>query len=124
MQTYCESDAHRSENIKVKTYLKDKLECPVCARITLPPIMQCRNGHIMCNTCRNKVRDCPVCREADIDVRNIFAENAVVFLTIPCDFKQFGCKEEIPYGDKKMVIWTKLYFDMFYDDVFLYTAWK
>ena len=97
VQTHCEIDNTKSENVKVKSYLKDKLECPVCSRIALPPIMQCRNGHLVCNLCRHKVRDCPVCREADIDVRNLFAEKAIVFLTIPCEFKQFGCKEEIPY---------------------------
>lgn len=59
VQTYfdhVEHDAFKTENIKVKTYLKEKLECPVCNRISLPPIMQCRNGHIVCNSCRHKVR--------------------------------------------------------------------
>ena len=46
-------------------------------------------------------RDCPVCREADIDVRNLFAEKAIVHLPIPCINKQFGCKEEVPYSDKE-----------------------
>ena len=49
--------------------LKANLECPVCARISLPPIMQCRNGHVTCNPCRLKVQSCPVCREVDIDIR-------------------------------------------------------
>ena len=58
VQTYPEQhDAQRSENVKVKSYLKDKLECPVCTRIVLPPIMQCRNGHFVCNICRHKVRE-------------------------------------------------------------------
>ena len=41
----------------------------VCARISLPPIMQCRNGHVTCNPCRLKVQSCPMCREIDIDIR-------------------------------------------------------
>ena len=49
--------------------LKSNLECPVCARISLPPIMQCRNGHVTCNPCRLKVQSCPMCREIDIDIR-------------------------------------------------------
>ena len=49
--------------------LKQNLECPVCARISLPPIMQCRNGHVTCNPCRLKVQSCPMCREIDIDIR-------------------------------------------------------
>lgn len=49
--------------------LKSNLECPVCARLSLPPIMQCRNGHVTCNPCRLKVQSCPMCREIDIDIR-------------------------------------------------------
>ena len=57
VQTFCEqSDSQRYENVIFKSYLKDKLECPICLRIALPPIMQCRNGHIVCNSCRHKVR--------------------------------------------------------------------
>ena len=39
-------------------------ECPVCKTHATPPFQQCRNGHIVCNTCRPQVRDnrCPVCR--------------------------------------------------------------
>ena len=35
---------------------KTQLECPVCNKICLPPVMQCRNGHVTCNNCRNKAR--------------------------------------------------------------------
>ena len=33
-----------------------------------------RNGHVTCNPCRMKVQSCPMCREIDIDIRNLFAE--------------------------------------------------
>jgi len=81
--------------------LKQNLECPVCARISLPPIMQCRNGHVTCNPCRLKVQSCPMCREIDIDIRNLFAEKAVTFMSIPCEFKTYGCRVEIQYKDKE-----------------------
>jgi len=81
--------------------LKMNLECPVCARISLPPIMQCRNGHVTCNPCRLKVQSCPMCREIDIDIRNLFAEKAVTFMSIPCEFKTYGCRVEIQYKDKE-----------------------
>ena len=56
VQTYPEYEVQKAENAKVKSHLKEKLECPVCSQIALPPIMQCRNGHITCNKCRLKVR--------------------------------------------------------------------
>lgn len=82
--------------------LKSNLECPVCARLSLPPIMQCRNGHVTCNPCRLKVQSCPMCREIDIDIRNLFAEKAVTFMTIPCEYKQYGCRVEILFKDKEI----------------------
>ena len=48
-------------------------------------------------------RDCPVCRETDTDIRNLYAEKSIHFLSIPCDYKQYGCKEEIQFSDKEMV---------------------
>jgi len=81
--------------------LKANLECPVCARISLPPIMQCRNGHVTCNPCRLKVQSCPMCREIDIDIRNLFAEKAVTFMAIPCEFRTYGCRVEIQYSGKE-----------------------
>jgi len=101
-QTYPTVDQRAAESVKVKSHLKEKLECPVCSRISLPPIMQCRNGHITCNVCRLKVRDCPVCRESDTDIRNLYAEKSIHFLSIPCEYKNFGCKEEIQFSEKEM----------------------
>ena len=80
--------------------LKANLECPVCSRISLPPIMQCRNGHVTCDACRPKVQSCPICREVDIDIRNMFAEKAINYMTMPCEFKQYGCGVEVPYKEK------------------------
>lgn len=102
VQTYPTYEVEKADNAKIKSHLKEKLECPVCSQIALPPIMQCRNGHITCNKCRLKVRDCPVCRETDTDIRNLYAEKSIHFLSIPCDYKQYGCKEEIQFSDKEM----------------------
>ena len=83
--------------------LKTRLECPVCNKICLPPVMQCRNGHNTCNACRDKVRSCPTCREIDIDVRNLFAEQAVSFMTIACEYGMYGCSAEMPYRERDKV---------------------
>ena len=83
--------------------LKTRLECPVCSKICLPPVMQCRNGHSTCNACRAKIRSCPTCREIDIDVRNLFAEQAVVFMSMACEYAMFGCTVEMTFRDKDTV---------------------
>ena len=90
--------------------MKQRLECPVCCKISLPPVMQCRNGHVTCNNCRLKVRSCPMCREVDIDIRNLFAEKAVSYMTITCEYSHYGCKVEMPFRDRDLVSCS---FDMF-----------
>jgi len=43
-------------------------ECPVCLELLLPPmrIMQCSNGHLVCETCESKpeLSSCPTCRQS------------------------------------------------------------
>merc|ERR1719369_864509 len=42
-----------------------ELECPVCLEEMCPPtsIWQCSTGHVLCQTCRYKVKTCPSCRK-------------------------------------------------------------
>ena len=42
--------------------LASYFECPVCFDYALPPIMQCQSGHIVCQSCRQKLTACPTCR--------------------------------------------------------------
>jgi hypothetical protein len=55
---------------------------------------------MICHQCRQKIQSCPVCREVDLDIRNMFAEKAITYMVIPCDFEQFGCRDEIQFKDK------------------------
>ena len=47
-------------------------ECPVCLELLLPPIriMQCTNGHLVCETCEAKAEltCCPTCRQVLVKV--------------------------------------------------------
>ena len=96
-----EEDANDQNDTNNYEELKSSLECPVCNRISLPPVMQCRNGHITCNVCRAKVQLCPVCRDQDMDVRNLIAEQAVAYMTVPCEHSHYGCKVEVQYREKE-----------------------
>ena len=56
------------------------LECPVCLevpRVGAGPIFGCRNGHLLCQNCVEKVKECPTCREKEIRCRNLFAERYI-----------------------------------------------
>jgi len=59
--------------------LKDELECPVCLKTIMdPPIFLCENGHGLCGSCREDIKNrgqpCPVCRGALTEVRNHMVE--------------------------------------------------
>ena len=63
---------------------EDSLECPICFEIPLAPlkVFQCKNGHVYCETCKNKPRMdvCPQCRVAlskTEPIRNIVFEEII-----------------------------------------------
>ena len=60
-------------------FLRDLLECPVCTgTIESVPVYQCQNGHITgCNDCISKLDKCPMCRDANIKIRNLQLEKVV-----------------------------------------------
>ena len=48
-------------NLRAK--MEEILQCPVC--LTVPGgsvVLQCHNGHIMCQGCANRTNACPMCR--------------------------------------------------------------
>jgi hypothetical protein len=42
--------------------LLSTFECPICMDHMFPPFLQCNNGHMLCNDCLRKIKDCPICR--------------------------------------------------------------
>ena len=74
--------------------IRSRLECPVCLKtIRSTPIKQCINGHIHCNDCRSKLEICPICRKNLSNTRNLFAEQTLMKIPIPCKFQDEGCHE-------------------------------
>ena len=41
---------------------RTELECPVCTVQCTPPIYRCQEEHMICKTCRPKIKVCPECR--------------------------------------------------------------
>lgn len=42
---------------------KVELECPICFKLSAPPIYTCQAQHLICIVCRPKLRQCPSCME-------------------------------------------------------------
>lgn len=78
------------------------LTCPVCQELCLPPLMQCNNGHIVCNTCLKspKLAKCPICRSNQIKVsRNLLMEQMAGKRKWKCMSSENGCSMMLAYSD-------------------------
>ena len=70
---------HCEKTSDLEGFLRDLLECPVCfGTIESVPVYQCQNGHITgCKDCISKLDKCPICRNANIKIRNLQLEKVV-----------------------------------------------
>ncbi|KDR07294.1 E3 ubiquitin-protein ligase sina [Zootermopsis nevadensis] len=59
----------------------------------LPPIAMCGNGHNVCNACKSKLQDCPICKRKFTDVKNRSLENICRKVKLPCKYTKDGCTE-------------------------------
>ncbi|KAL1442916.1 hypothetical protein MTO96_030559 [Rhipicephalus appendiculatus] len=66
-------------------------ECPVCKDYALPPILQCKNGHHLCTTCRKRVSRCPLCRESVGRYRNLALDSLAEKMLFQCKYRLNGC---------------------------------
>jgi hypothetical protein len=67
------------------------LECPICTQICLPPVLQCVNGHLVCNGCISRLAEaevCPTCRHGGPFGRCLVADRllALVDPIVVCPF--------------------------------------
>ncbi|XP_002965124.2 E3 ubiquitin-protein ligase SINA-like 10 [Selaginella moellendorffii] len=70
----------------------DTLDCSVCMESLTPPIFQCSNGHIACQSCRSKISDvCPTCSKPLGSIRCLAIEKLIETLSVSCKFADHGC---------------------------------
>jgi len=93
----------KSEN----SFKEEELHCIVCFELPPTYILQCENGHLMCQECFDKVVDymkptCPTCRvklNRDLPTRNLFAETVLSSLLVPCP--NDGCQLTVNFKNVK-----------------------
>ncbi|XP_023220835.1 E3 ubiquitin-protein ligase sina-like [Centruroides sculpturatus] len=69
------------------------LTCPVCYNLLQAPAFQCKNGHLVCSGCRQRITHCPSCREPMGDIRSLIVDQLTATLRFPCANKNYGCPE-------------------------------
>ncbi|KAH9417110.1 E3 ubiquitin-protein ligase Siah1 [Dermatophagoides pteronyssinus] len=86
---------------KSNSELASLFECPVCFEYILPPILQCQNGHLVCQACRKMITTCPTCRiQITSNIRNLQMEKVASSVFFPCKYSILGCKNQLLYQDK------------------------
>ena len=85
-----------------------QFECCVCLEHINPPILQCGNAHLFCQSCRRELQTpatCPECREPlpDGDSRCHPMEQIAVNLGLPfpCKYSLSGCSVTSILTEKK-----------------------
>lgn len=69
--------------------------------ILISSILQCRNGHTLCSTCKTRVQNrCPTCRQELGDIRCLALEKVAETLDLPCKYCSLGCPGIFPYYSK------------------------
>ncbi|XP_020816378.1 probable E3 ubiquitin-protein ligase sinah [Drosophila serrata] len=98
--TTCQTAETELEEGVPNDYLYSLLECPVCFGYMMPPIMQCHRGHMICQSCRQMVTLCPVCRVNLTTIRNLAMEKVASKLVFPCKYSHLGCRARLAYAEK------------------------
>ena len=89
--------------------LRGMVECPVCLLVPRQqgPLPVCSNGHFVCHTCRDRIRQealvgepkCPSCMVALGNATSLLASRVIEKLKHECEHD--GCLYMIPFADLK-----------------------
>lgn len=92
--------------------IRDALNCSLCNHVAPAPIMQCRNGHVVCYHCLGRLRkfDDPICPRCSIAldpsdenngtvVRNLHLEELATFAKISVPCRHEGCEVQLAHSD-------------------------
>lgn len=74
--------------------IKSLFECPICFDYAVPPIYQCQNGHLVCQSCSSKITHCPTCRVpiTEPSIRNLQLDRLANTFQFPCKYNFNGCQ--------------------------------
>lgn len=98
--------AHRRKRRLSEEEIDETLSCPICLDSFTIPILQCRNKHLICETCYSKIKlindKCPQCRARFkyAPLRSKKAEKMLEKYETVCRYASRGCREKRTYEDR------------------------
>jgi len=82
-----------------KSLLEETLRCPVCMETCFAPVLQCDNGHAVCNVCLPLVPICPICNSQNMGYRATSIEVLASDYLWSCVYSENGCKDAFNFND-------------------------
>ena len=84
--------------------IKSQLECPVCLQIPRNlPLPSCPSGHIVCRPCKERVKDCPTCRQPmPANMINSLVGALIEQVEHNCKYSDLGCKVKMMLKDLQL----------------------
>jgi len=81
--------------------IQSQLECPVCFIIPRElPVPCCPSGHIVCRPCKERVRDCPTCRQPmPANMTNSVVGALIDEVQHKCKYSDQGCEVKLMLKD-------------------------
>lgn len=83
-----------------EAFSQDDFQCGVCLELPTSPILQCQNGHTLCQDCYRRCNTCPQCRcfmNQKNPIRALMLEQIAEKLTFPCPHE--GCDCHVKFKD-------------------------
>ena len=81
------------EGVVDREGLVELITCP-CGHLCLPPVSQCRKGHIYCKECwTSNSRTCPRCKQTVVEGTNPALDRLMAMVALPCRYK--GCEDTL-----------------------------
>lgn len=99
MAASLEDDKKDKRVSKLLPNLVKLLDCPVCTERITPPVKVCSNGHAVCNTCREKLTICPICKTVFSTNKNTILDQIIEENFYACKYAQKGCTVEMKLRD-------------------------
>jgi hypothetical protein len=71
----------------------ERVCCPRCNQVIIPPVWQCLKGHKLCNYCNKSTSACPTCSielkhpDRDTNLEDVIRDSS----DLPCKNKNIGC---------------------------------
>jgi len=70
---------------------EDTSHCPVCMDWYRGEIYQCKEGHLVCGSCKSDLSACPTCRAPMQSIRARAVESILKSVVMPCRWQDAGC---------------------------------